>query len=68
MASDAHEYRQRATHCFMLAAEAGDVLEKRRFEALAQSWMRLASELEIANVAAQVAAVRSWRGRARLNG
>jgi hypothetical protein len=36
----------------MLAAEARDVLEKRRFEALAQSWMKLASDLEMANIAA----------------
>jgi hypothetical protein len=69
MASDSHEYRQRARHCFMLAAEARDVLEKRRFEALAQSWMKLASDLEMANIAAQVAAVRGWRGTAsRANG
>jgi len=63
MASDAYEYRQRATHCLMLADETHDVFAKRRFEALAQSWMRLASDLEMENVAAQVAAVRNWRGR-----
>ena len=42
-----------------------DVFEKRRFEALAQSWMKLASDLEMTNVAAQVTAVKSWRGRTR---
>jgi hypothetical protein len=69
MASDSHEYRQRATHCFMLAAEARDVFAKRRLETLAHSWMKLASDLEMANVAAQIAAVRTWRGSAsRANG
>ena len=63
MASNADEYRQRATHCLMLAAEAHHVSEKMRFEALAQSWMKLASDLEMQTVLAQVAAVKSWRGR-----
>jgi hypothetical protein len=70
MASNAHEYRQRAAHCLMIAADAQDVSARRRFEALAHSWMKLASDLEMAKVAAQVAAVRScertyWESRGR---
>jgi hypothetical protein len=47
-----------------------DVSARRRFEALAHSWMKLASDLEMAKVAAQVAAVRScertyWESRGR---
>ena len=62
MQFDALEYRQRAAHCLMLAAEAQDVFAKRRFEALAQSWMKLAADLEMAKAVAWGAAVERWRG------
>jgi len=62
MQFDALEYRQRAAHCLMLAVEAQDVFAKRRFEALAQSWMKLAADLEMAKAVASGAAVERWRG------
>jgi hypothetical protein len=61
MASNAHAYRQRAAHCLMLAADAHDVSARRRFEALAHSWMKLASDLEMQKFVPQRAAVKSWR-------
>ena len=61
MQFDALEYRQRAA-CLMLAAEAQDVFPKRRFEALAQSWIKLAADLEMAKAVAWGAAVERWRG------
>ena len=62
MQFDALEYRQRAAHCLMLAAEAHDVFAKRRFEALAQSWMKLAADLETTRAVVWGAAVERWRG------
>jgi len=62
MQFDALEYRQRAAHCLMRAAEAHDVFAKRRFEALAQCWMKLAADLEMAEAVAWGAAVERWRG------
>ena len=46
MLGDPRECREHAKHCMMLAAEARTVVAKNRFEALAQSWLRLASDLE----------------------
>jgi hypothetical protein len=47
MSSNDNKYRQRAAHCLMLAAEAHHVSEKMHFEALAQSWTKLACDLEM---------------------
>ena len=46
MPGDPRECREHAKHCLMLAEEARTVVAKDRFEALAQNWLRLASDLE----------------------
>jgi len=46
MPGDPRECREHAKHCLMLAAEAHTVVAKERFESLANTWLRLASDLE----------------------
>ena len=62
MLCDIKECREHAEHCLMLAAEARDLQAKRRFEALAQSWMKLGSDIEMAKVLARRSAIEGWRG------
>jgi hypothetical protein len=46
MPGDPQECRQRALNCMLLAKEASDAQAKQMFLDLAQSWSRLAAELE----------------------
>jgi hypothetical protein len=46
MPGDPKECRQRALNCMLLAKEASTEQSKKTFLDLAQSWTRLASELE----------------------
>jgi hypothetical protein len=50
MPGDPKECREHAKNCFRLAAEAPNEVGKRRFEELARTWLRLASDLEAAKV------------------
>ena len=43
------ECREQARRCLQLAAEAPSPFAKQHFEALAQSWMHLASDIECTN-------------------
>ena len=43
------ECREQAKRCLQLAAEASSHLAKEHFKALAQSWMHLASDIELTN-------------------
>jgi hypothetical protein len=49
MPGDPKECRQRALNCMLLAKEAMTAQSKQTFQSLAQSWTRLAAELEDAN-------------------
>ncbi len=46
MPGDPNECREHAKHCLELAAEASSSLAKTRFESLAQTWTRLANDIE----------------------
>ena len=46
MPGDPTECRERAMNCMLLAEEASDAQSKQTFLDLAQSWTRLAAELE----------------------
>ncbi len=48
MPGDPKECREHAKNCLKLAAEATNEAAKLRFEQLAQTWMRLATDLEAA--------------------
>jgi hypothetical protein len=50
MPGDPKECREHAKNCLRLAAEAPNEVGKRRFEELARTWLRLASDLEAAKV------------------
>jgi hypothetical protein len=48
MPSDPKECREHAKNCLELASTAASALARARFEDLAQTWLRLARDLEIA--------------------
>ena len=50
MPGDPNECREHARNCLQLAAEAYNPEAKETFERLAQTWLRLAADLESARV------------------
>ena len=46
MPGDPKECREHAKNCLRMAAEAPSPLAKARFQKLAETWMRLATDLE----------------------
>jgi hypothetical protein len=46
MPGDPKECREHAKHCLELAAQTASPLAKARFEDLAQTWARLATDIE----------------------
>jgi hypothetical protein len=48
MPGDPRECRERAKSCLRLAAEAHSLQAKETFESLAETWLRLAADLEAA--------------------
>jgi hypothetical protein len=63
MPGDPNECRQHAKRCQELAEDAPSQLAKARFEQLAQTWLRLASDLEQAK-----ALVENWGESKKLTG
>lgn len=63
MPGDPKECREHAKRCLEMADEAPSQLAKARFEELAQTWLRLASDLEHAK-----ALVENWGKSKKLVG